>query len=121
MLVVASAEGRLDHLLASLLLFAHERYAHLELSALVGTASVRVVRGTRKLHGMPGALVTLLPVGGAAVGISTTGLEYSLTGETLEPGSSRGVSNVFATETATVTVDDGVVLAIQPAGEGTLW
>ena len=37
-----------------------------------------------------------------------------LRGETLEPGSSRGVSNVFADETAHVTVEDGVLLAILP-------
>ena len=115
-LVVASAEGRLDHLLASLLLLAHERYADLELSALVGSAAVEVVRGTRRLDGAPGTLVTLLPVGGPAAGVSTSGLEYPLDDEMLEPGSSRGVSNVFAAEQAEIVVGHGVLLAVRPGG-----
>ena len=60
------------------------------------------------------ALCTLLAVNGPATGVTTEGLEYPLRDETLEPGSSRGVSNVFASETAHVTVEDGVLLAILP-------
>ena len=96
MLVVASDGGRLDHLLASLLLLGSERYAALELDALVGSALVHVIRGGRTLRGATGELVTLLALGGPAVGVTTDGLEYPLADETLEPGSSRGVSNVFA-------------------------
>ena len=113
-LVVASAEGRLDHLLASLLLLASDRYADVELDALVGGALVHVVRGTRSLAGAPGELLTLLALGGPAAGVSTDGLAYPLRAETLDPGSSRGVSNVFAAPEATVTVDRGVLLAVRP-------
>ena len=63
-LVVASAEGRLDHLLASLLLLGSDRYADVEVDALVGAARVHVVRGERALDGTPGELVTLLALGG---------------------------------------------------------
>ena len=52
-LVVASAGGRLDHLLGSLLVLAAERYTALELDALVGEALVHVVRGGRTMHGAP--------------------------------------------------------------------
>ena len=121
-LVVASAEGRLDHLLGSLLLLAADRYAGLELDALVGDALVHVVRGERRLSGSPGELLTLVPLGGPATGVTTDGLEYPLAGETLEPGTTRGVSNVFLAETATVRVRAGTVLAIRPEPEkGSLW
>jgi thiamine pyrophosphokinase len=113
-LVVASAEGRLDHLLASLLLLSADRYRALELDALVGDALVHVVRGERRLDGTPGELLTLVPLGGPARGVTTDGLEYPLAGETLEPGTSRGVSNVFTASAARVTVDAGVLLAIRP-------
>ena len=95
-LVVASAEGRLDHLLGSLLLLGSERCVGIELDALVGDALVHVVRGERRLAGSPGELLTLVPLGGPAEGVTTQGLEYPLAGETLEPGTTRGVSNVFA-------------------------
>ena len=113
-LVVASAEGRLDHLLAGLLLLGAERYADVELDALVGHALVHVVRGERSLAGAPGELLTLLAVGGPAEGVTTDGLAYPLVEEKLEPGSSRGVSNVFEGASARVTVARGVLLAIRP-------
>jgi len=117
-LVVASANGRLDHLLSALLLLASDRYADVEIDALVGDALVHVVRGSRSLAGEPGDLVTLLPLGGAAEGVSTDGLAYPLRAETLAPGSSRGVSNVFAAPEATVAVELGVLLALRPGREG---
>ena len=115
-LVVASAGGRLDHLLGSLLLLAAERYTALELDALVGEALVHVVRGGRTMHGAPGELLTLLPLGGPATGVTTVGLEYPLRGETLSPGTTRGVSNVFVEREARVALERGVLLAIRPGG-----
>jgi thiamine pyrophosphokinase len=58
----------------------------------------------------------VLAVNGPAIGVTTEGLAYPLRGETLEPGSSRGVSNVFESEAARISVDDGVLLAIRPGG-----
>ena len=113
-LVVASAEGRLDHLFASLVLLASERYAPLELDALVGTAHVHVVRGSRRLAGAKGELLSLFALGGPARDIVTLGLAFPLHGETLHPGSSRGVSNVFTGREAAVAVGGGVLLAIRP-------
>jgi thiamine pyrophosphokinase len=113
-LVIGSAEGRLDHLLSSVLLLGHERFAGLELDAALGGTRVHVVRGERTIPGRPGSLVTLLAVGGAATGVSTAGLEYPLHEETLEPGSSRGVSNVLLESEATIAVANGCVLAVLP-------
>ncbi len=112
-LVLASAGGRLDHLLSATLLLASERYARPQIDALVDAARVHVLRGERDLEGEPGELLTLLPVNGPAEGVTTVGLAYALRGETLEPGSSRGVSNVFAASRARVTVERGVLLAVR--------
>jgi thiamine pyrophosphokinase len=116
-LVVAGRGGRLDHELASVLLLASERYAGAEIDAYVGEARIHVVRGERELEGENGELITLLPANGAALGVTTEGLKYPLRGEALEPGSTRGVSNVFVTATARVSVMDGVLLAIRLEGE----
>jgi thiamine pyrophosphokinase len=113
-LVLAGDGGRLDHELAGLLLLGSERYAGMQVDALVADASVQVVRGSRRLEGTPGELLSLLAVGGPAEGVTTEGLAYPLRGETLEAGSSRGVSNVFAEPTARVAVERGVLLAIRP-------
>lgn len=113
-LVVGSAGGRLDHLLGALLLLGAERYAAVQVDARLGDAEVHVVRGARVLAGEPGALVSLFALHGPAVGVVTEGLVYPLHGETLEPGSSRGTSNVFAAAEARISVRRGVVLAVRP-------
>ena len=113
-LVLAGTGGRLDHELSALLLLASDRYAAADVDALVGAALVHVVRGSRELVGQRGELCTLLAANGSAVGVTTEGLQYPLRGETLEPGSSRGVSNVFEGEAARIEVEQGVLLAILP-------
>jgi thiamine pyrophosphokinase len=117
-LVVASGGGRLDHLLGVLLLLGAERYRAIEVDALVGDAAVTVIRGSRTLTAAPGSLLTLLPLHGTADGVTTSGLEYPLDNETLECGSTRGVSNVFVAAEASVTIERGVLIAIRP-GDGT--
>lgn len=112
--VVCSAGGRLDHLLALALLLGSDRYRDVEVDALAGGARLHVIRGSRTLTGAPGELVTLLALGGPARGIVTEGLEYPLSGEALEPGSSRGVSNVFTAALARIDVAHGIVIAVRP-------
>lgn len=118
-LVVASAGGRLDHLLASLLLLGSERYEALEVDALVGEALVHVIRGERRMQGTAGDLVTLLALGEPASGVTTEGLAYPLANEGLDAGSTRGVSNVLVGGEATVSVARGVLLAVRPPKERT--
>jgi thiamine pyrophosphokinase len=118
-LVLAGDGGRLDHLLSMLLLLGSPRWAGAQLDAFVGPARVHVIRRERTLEGEPGELVSLLALHGPAEGVRTEGLLYELSGETLEPGSSRGVSNLFVTDMARVTLERGVLLAIRlPASEG---
>ena len=113
-LVVGVAGGRLDHLLAGVLLLGSDRYAHVEVDAIAGPALVHVIRGERVLEGEPGELLSLLPLGGDAGGVTTDGLRYPLAGETLAAGSTRGVSNEFVATRALVRVARGVVLAVRP-------
>jgi thiamine pyrophosphokinase len=116
-LVLAGVGERLDHLLSALLLLGAERYASVELDARIGRASVHVIRGERELDGAPGELVSLFALGGPAEGIRTEGLAYPLAGETLGPGSSRGVSNELVAESARVSVERGTLLAVRPGVE----
>jgi thiamine pyrophosphokinase len=118
-LVVLSADGRLDHLVAALQLLAAPMLHDVEVDAFVGGALVHVVRDARELEGATGELLTLVPLHGRAEGVTTEGLHFPLACETLEAGSSRGVSNVFTGTRARVSVERGVLLAIRPdhAGE----
>jgi thiamine pyrophosphokinase len=100
-LVVGGASGRLDHLLGGLL-------------ALLGRASVHVIRGERRLRGSARELISLFAVHAEARGVVSEGLAYPLRGEVLAPGSSRGVSNLFEADEAVVALESGVVVAVRP-------
>jgi thiamine pyrophosphokinase len=115
--VLGGDGGRLDHLLGTAFLLASERWSGVEIDAVLGAALVHVVRGDRRLTGAPGELISLFAVGGPANGVTTTGLRWELSDDTLLPGSTRGLSNVFVEANAMVAVRDGVVLAIRPGAE----
>ncbi len=112
--VVGLGGGRFDHHLSSVLLLADERFAAIEVDGYVGSTKFTVVRSNSTLVGNIGDLVSLIPIGGPARGISTEGLEYPLRGETLAPSSPRGVSNVMTSPSASVRLERGVLFAVQP-------
>lgn len=117
--VLGGAGGRLDHLLGGLLLLGADVYAPVQIDAQFGAAAVHVIRGERVLAGAPGELISLFAVHGPARGVVTDGLVYPLCGETLEPASTRGVSNVFCAAEARIAVEAGVLLAVRPSGNAT--
>lgn len=117
--VVGGYGGRLDHFLANALLLASPRFASTRIEAYMGAARITVVRDRAVLHGSVGDVVSLLAVGGPATGVRTEGLEYPLHGEQLDAASTRGVSNVFAAPRAAVSLENGVLLAVQPQRGGT--
>jgi thiamine pyrophosphokinase len=116
-LVLAGIGERLDHLVSALQVLGSPRYSAVEIDARVGAAHVHVIRDERTLEGERGELVSLFALHGPAEGVSTDGLEYPLSDDRLEPGSSRGVSNRFVAEAARVRVERGVLLAVRPGPE----
>jgi thiamine pyrophosphokinase len=111
--VVGGHGGRLDHLLANVALLASDRYASLEITALMDEAKLFVVRRSVRITGSPGDLVSLLAVGGDAV-VSTEGLRFPLSSERLPAAVGRGISNELVGDRAEVSVAEGVVLVVQP-------
>lgn len=112
--VVGIGGGRLDHFVANTLALAAPELAPMTIEARIGGATVAVVREHAQISGLRGDVVTLLPVGGAALGVVTEGLRYPLRHETLRPGSTRGVSNELLDSLAHVSLDDGVLLVVRP-------
>jgi len=69
--------------------------------------------GDAELAGHVDDLVTLVPFGGAAVGVTTRALRYPLRDETIEAGSSRGLSNIRTSARAGVSLLGGRLLVIE--------
>jgi len=112
--VLAGPGGRADHHLANVALLAMPALAVCPVTAWLGPARVTVVRDEAAFTGAPGSLLSLLPIGGDATGITTSGLRYPLHDETLPAGTSRGVSNELIGPSGHVALRTGVLLAVQP-------
>lgn len=114
---------RLDHALANVWLLAHPGLTGIETVLLdAGTRAWLVVAPgadgaavRRALPGPVGAVVSLLPFGGDALGITTHGLRYPLGDEPLRTGPARGLSNVRTAPDAWVSVRDGRLLVVESA------
>ncbi len=125
-IVIVGALGgpRFDHSLANVALLAHPALAGRRVTLLDGSTRIALVRapdhdGRPVRHPLPGrigGLVTLLPFGDGAVGVTTAGLEYPLRDEPLAAGPARGLSNVRTAADAEVVVRRGMLLVIETAG-----
>lgn len=113
-IVVGGTGGRFDHLLGNAAVLAGPAYAGLDVVWLAGQARVTVVHDHARIHGDPGDIVSLIPVGGPADGVTTAGLRWVLSRERLEVGSGRGISNEMTVAVAEVSVEAGSLLVVQP-------
>lgn len=111
---------RIDHGLANLLLLADPSLDGFEIRVVSGPTTVRLVLGSTSmtLDGADGDLVSLLPIGGDAAGVTTDGLRWPLHGATLPMGASRGISNEIIDAPASVSLDDGILLVVETATQG---
>lgn len=112
-IVVFGAFGtRWDHTLANLLLSLHPGMRGVQCSFVDAGQRIFPAQGLTRIDGIPGDVVSLIPVGGEAVGVTTSGLEYPLRDGKLSLGSTLGVSNVLVRSPATIEVRQGQLLVI---------
>lgn len=112
---------RFDHALANVGLLGLPGIGEAEVELLDATTRVRLLRAptvrggssTCDLSGEVGDIISLLPLGVPASGITTQGLLYPLRGETLLPGPARGLSNVRIAAGASVKLRQGSLLVVE--------
>jgi thiamine pyrophosphokinase len=106
---------RVDHALANVGLLEHPSLGERSLTIYDERAArISVLRPPGgSAAGHEGDLVTLLPLGEAALGVTTEGLRYPLSDEPLEVGRTRGLSNVRLTTEARITLRTGRLLLIE--------
>jgi len=109
-IILAALGARWDQTVANLLLPA--ALPQVRIWLVDGAQELTFIHSEEELTvaGKPGDTVSLIPLGGDARGITTTNLEYPLTGENLRFGSTRGVSNVLLTDQATIVLEKGLLL-----------
>ena len=110
--VLGALGGRVDHTLANLLLLALPALEGVSVRVLEGDTEIALVQDRAEIQGRIGDTVSLIPVSGDAVGITTVGLKWALCDGTLRFGLARGVSNVMTAPSATISLRHGLLLAI---------
>lgn len=113
-LILGGLGARWDQTLANLLLPAAKEFTGVNIRLLDGAQEVFLLRGgeSAQVAGIPGDTVSLIPLGGDALGVRAGGLEYPLNGETLLFGATRGVSNLLLGESASVSLAEGLLLCV---------
>jgi thiamine pyrophosphokinase len=122
-LTVVGALGgpRVDHAIANLGLLSMPALERIDVRLVGADARVRLLRAPAAegglvaldLAGRIGDLVSLLPIGTDAEGVTTHGLAYPLRDEPLLVGRTRGLSNVRERGEATVSLRRGQLLVIE--------
>lgn len=110
--ILAALGARWDQTIANLLLPA--AFANLHIRLIDGSQEITLLHAGNTLHiqGKPGDTVSLIALTAKAQGIQTQNLEYPLYDETLYLGNTRGVSNVLLSESAAITLKEGLLLCI---------
>ncbi|MCL2372729.1 MAG: thiamine diphosphokinase [Defluviitaleaceae bacterium] len=109
-IILGATGGRLDHTLANLHMLA---IANCPVEILDEEHSIHLVKSSLTLPKAKYKTISLIPLTTVVTGITTTGLTYPLHCETLYAGKSRGVSNEFCAEQASIAVEDGMLLVIR--------
>lgn len=104
--------GRLDQTLANILLLAHPALNGRSVRFVEGRETAWLINGEGHISGHFGDTVSLIPLGGPAHVLATTGLQWPLTDEILAFGPARGISNRLIAGEATVRLASGMLLCI---------
>jgi thiamine pyrophosphokinase len=110
--ILAALGGRLDQTIANLLLLALPELGGLDVRIVEGAQEAFLIRDEELIEGQPGDTVSLIPLGGDAVGVTAEGLEWPLHEDSLRFGPARGISNVLTVKQARVSVQQGLLLCV---------
>lgn len=113
-LVLGALGDRWDQTLANLLLPALYAQEGTRIRIIDGRQQISLARGpgSLTLSGAPGDTVSLIPIGGDAHGVTTSGLEYPLDNGTLRFGSTLGISNTLTAREAIISVQEGLLVCV---------
>lgn len=112
--VFGAMGGRWDMSIANILLPAEQNLSNATIRIIDGRHEIMLLRAGKEMifHGKKGDIFSLIPLGRDALGITTIGLEYPLKDDLLRLGSSRGISNLFIENSATVSLKQGLLLCV---------
>jgi len=113
-LLATALGGRLDQMLANIMLLTRSEYASLPITLLDGPCRARLLRSHRSLviNGQPGDTLSLVPLTPTVSAVTLSGVEWPLEQTTLSLGSTLTISNTLTGRQASVEVGEGLVLVV---------
>lgn len=107
--------GRWDMSISNIMLVAADCYKNLSITLVGRDCTMRILHPGREhcITGRLGDTISLLPLSGAARGVTLSGFAYPLSNQQIDFGSSRGVSNILKARQASVWFREGVLLCIR--------
>ncbi|QTA82332.1 thiamine pyrophosphokinase [Desulfonema limicola] len=113
-IILGALGARWDMTFANVLLMAKDDYSGASIRIIDQYTEIFLIKpgGETELSGSEGDMVSLIPLAGNVLGVTTKGLEYSLDNEILFFGSPRGVSNLMAQKKAVIHINHGILLCI---------
>jgi thiamine pyrophosphokinase len=110
--VVAALGDRLDQTLGNLAILTNPQLATLDVRLDNGVEEAFFTRSSCQVHGVAGDIVSLVPWGRKVTGVTTTGLRWPLQCENLYPYKTRGISNELLGESASISLESGLLLIV---------
>jgi thiamine pyrophosphokinase len=111
-LIIGAYGGRLDQTLGNIALLSEPGTLELDVRLDDGLTEAFFVHEQATIRGDCGDLVSLLPWGSSAEGVSTTNLVYPLDNEIMYSHRTRGISNEMSANIASVSLKKGLLLCI---------
>jgi thiamine pyrophosphokinase len=117
-LVIGALGGRLDQTLANLSIVTDPALPAIDIRLDDGVEEAFFCRaktakgGQAEIQGRSGDIVSLIPWHGPVEGVTTEGLQWPLYAETLYPDKSRGISNIMLADSASVSLQSGLLLIV---------
>ena len=116
-LLFGTLGGRLDQMLANVLLLTHPQLNGRSVKLLTANETAWMVTDKTTVQGKVGDILSLIPLTGDAHIKATTGLEWPLNNDVLAFGLARGISNSLTHPTATIELHSGTLLCIHTKSE----
>lgn len=112
--ILGGLGARWDMSLTNLLMLAHPHFRDLAIELVDGRQRVWLITPQRpaRVQAPTGTRLSLISVDGNAEGVQASGLQYPLQNDTLQLGSSRGVSNVLRSQEAHISLTRGSLLVV---------
>ena len=111
-IVIAALGGRLDMTLSNISLLTRPDLEEIDIRLDDGLQEVVFIRSKMLIAGNPGDQVSLIPWGGIVKGVVSRGLQWPLNNESLEPSTTRSISNEMVDTNAEVSIQFGLLLCI---------